>query len=204
MINLIKLLKPLIRGLRAWTVQFYTEANVKNGLQFSATSYFTGITAGETLDAIVITGDKPVIIKAQYTGVKDSGDVQLDWYEEPEYTGGQDLTAGIYNQNQISPIPSTVTIIGVAPIGGGNYSPDDATKPSITNVGTKIQPTLVTLGTVTQATSGSSARNTTIGLDHILKPNTTYLLRRTSIGTASSLFGYTTWYEGNPDLPRKG
>lgn len=206
MINITQLIKSIVRGLRAITVQFYTEANVKNGAQFAASSYFTSLAEGELLDTIIVVGDKPIIIKAQYTGVRDSGDVLLDWYESPTYTGGQDITAGIYNQTEINPETSTLSLFGVAPADAdaGNYEPNDTSKPVISSVGTKIQPTLVTLGIDTQGSSGSSARNTLIGLDHILEPNTTYLLRRTCTASTAALFGYTTWYEGEPDLPRKG
>jgi|TARA_A100001391_G_scaffold132462_1_gene91551 hypothetical protein len=203
--KILNLFINILRGLRAWTVQFYTEANVKNGLQFAASSYFTGLTAGEHLDTIIITGDKPVIIKAQYTGIRDGGDVMLNWYENPTYSSlGDDLAQGVYNQTEISPELTTIQLYGVTPADPttGNYAPDDTSKPVITDTGTKIQPTLVTLGITGQGSSDSS-RNTLIGLDHILAPNTTYLLRRTSVSACSGLFGYTTWYEGEPDLPRK-
>lgn len=200
-----ELIQSILGGERAPTVQFYIESNVKNGLQFSASSYFTDISAGQELDTIVITGDKPVIIKAQYVAIKDSGDIQADWYESPTYTGGTDITPFIYNQTTIAPQAATVQLLGIIPTDSdaGDYTPNVASAPNVTDVGTKILPTVVTLGTVTQATSGSSARNSLIGLDHILKPNTTYLFRRKCISATESLFGYSTWYEGTPDLPRK-
>lgn len=192
----------LFSGFRAITTQGYVEANVKNGVQFSASTYFTGLTAGETIDVIVITGDKPVAIKSQYVASKDAGDIISDWYRGPTYTGGTNISSGIFNQSDINPQPTTVSLIGVLPTNAaaGDYSPNDATKPTVTNVGTKIQPTLATLGVSGQGVSVQS-RSTVIGLEHNLAPNTVYLYRRLFIAATSSHFGFSTWYEGGLDLP---
>lgn len=188
---------------RAMTVQSYTEGNVKNGSQFSATTYLTGLTAGEIIDVIVITGDKPVLIKGQGIDIKNSDDILLDWYKGPTYSGGTDISSGIYNQSDINRLPSTVTLIGLLPTnpGAGDYSPNDATKVTVTNVGTKIIPTLVALGT--SGIGGSSqARAVVEGLEQVLDANSTYLFRRTARGATDSLFGFSTWFEGEPDFPR--
>jgi hypothetical protein len=183
--------------------QSYTEANVKNGLQFSASTYFTGLTAGENLDLIVITGDKPIIVKSQYIEIKEGGDVISEWYRDPVYTGGSDITSGIGNQNDKNSEATTLQLIGCLPTDEavGKYSPKDATKPNVTNIGTKILPKIVTLGVIGQGSS-VSARSSIAGLEHILRPNTTYLYRRKSIAACDSFFGFSTWFEGEPDLPR--
>ena len=203
--HLIRSLPPEIsEGLRAMTMQTYTEANVKNGVQYSATTYFTGLTAGETIDLIIQTADNPVAIKAQYIAAKNSGDILVDWYRDPVFTGGTDISAGVFNQNDINPVASAATLIGPLPTNaaGGDYSPNDATKPTVSALGTKIQPTLVVLGNSGAGASSSAARNVTIGLEQILAPNTTYLYRRTCVAAVASLFGFSTWYEGGLDLPR--
>lgn len=184
-------------GLQAFTTQLFTEANVKNGTQFAASSYFTGLTAGETLDAIIITGGKPVIIKGQYVSIKDGGDVICDWYKNPEYTGGTNLTSQIFNQSDIAPVATSIQIIGGIPTNAaaGNYSPNDATKPVVTSVGTKVQPTLAVLGIVGQGSS-SASRAAITGLDHILDKNSVYLYRRVFTSSTDAAFNYATWYEG--------
>jgi hypothetical protein len=203
--NIANFFRDLMSGLRAWTVQFYTEANVKNGVQYSASTYLTGIAEDEVLDLIVVTGDKPVSVKAQYVSVKDGGDVLSTWYRNPTYTGGANLTAGISNQNDFFNVPTTLQLFGVKAIDADNdnHAPDDTTKVNVTNPGVKILPMLATLGTNINGSSGSSARNAQIGLEHILAPNTSYLYRRKVLGPTSSLFGFSTWYEGKLDLPRK-
>lgn len=192
----------VFEGTRAITAQGYIEANTKNGLQFSAASLFTGITANQNLDVIFITGDKPVIIKAQYIATKNAGDVIADFYENPTYTGGANLNSGIFNQTRISPQPTTVNLVGLAPTDPLTYNltPNLATAPNVTDVGLKIQPPLFVLG-VTGAGNSSTAKAAESGLDTVLKPNTVYLYRRHCVGAVASFFGFTTWYEGDPDLP---
>lgn len=189
-------------GTRAITSQSYTEANVKNGVQFSASSIFTGILAGENLDIIFITGDKPVAVKSQYIATKNASDVISDLYENPTYTGGENLDAGVFNQTRINPEPSTITLVGLAPTDADNYdyTPNDATKPNVTNEGVKFQPSLSILGTSGQGNSVTS-RAGQVGLETILKPNTAYLYRRHCVEAVDSFFGFTTWYEGDLDLP---
>lgn len=191
-------------GLRAINVQGYVESNVKLGVQYSASTYFTGLTAGENLDIIIQTGDKPVAIKGPYVPAKDGGDVVLQFFKNPTFTGGADLSAGVYNQNDINPVASGVTLIGVAPTdpATGDYSPNDATKPNITDTGTPIQPSLVVLGAETAGSSTTNTLSASIGLEQILAPNTTYLYRRTVRAATASFFGFSTWYEGELDLPR--
>lgn len=196
-------LKRITVGLRALTVQFYTEANVKNGLQFSASTYFTGLAAGTTVDIIVVTGDTPVIVKAQYIAVRDTdSDILSDWYLNPTYSGGANITLGIYNQTEISPQPTTITLFGPTPTNAaaGDFTLNASTKPTITAVGTKIQPTIATLGT-SSIGGGHNSRNTLVGLEQVLAPNSVYLYRRTVRSAVGAMFGFSTWYEGSPDLP---
>lgn len=192
----------LFEGLRAITTQSYTEANVKNGAQFSASTYLTGLTAGEFIDVIVVTGAKKVLIKGQLISLRDSGDLIIDWYKAPAYTGGQNLSAGVYNQSDVNRLPSTVQLFGVAPTNPatGDYSPNDATKPNVSNIGTKIAPTLVTLGIAGQGSSQNS-RAASEGLEMVLDANSTYLFRRTAVGATAAMFGFSTWFEGEPDFP---
>lgn len=193
-------------GLRAMCTQSYTEANVKNGSQHSASSYYTDLTAGEILDAIIITGGKPISIKAQYLAIRDGGDVMMDWYRDPVYEGGVDIVAlgEVFNQNDINPIDVLGTILTCVPTNpaGGDYSPDDSTKPVVTDLGIKKQPTITVLGNSGMGSSTSS-RDAVVGLEQILAPNSVYLFRRTVLADTASLFTFSTWYEGGLDLPRE-
>lgn len=193
----------IFEGSRAITAQGYIEANVKNGVQFSASTYLTALTAGEIIDVIVITGAKKVLIKAQYLALKNSGDILMDWYRGPTYTGGANISAGIYNQSDVAPQPTTMQLFGVTPTNpaGGDYTPNDATKPVVTNVGTKLLPTISVLGT-TGIGGSAQSRGAVEGLEQVLRANTTYLFRRTAIAATESMFGFSTWFEGEPDFPR--
>lgn len=192
----------LFLGSAAMTVQGYVEANVKNGVQFSASTYLTGLTAGELIDTIVITGSKKVLIKGQYIGLKDGGDVLLEWYKSPAYTGGSNLSSGIYNQSDVNPVATTVQLFGVAPTNPstGDYTPNDATKVTVSNPGTKKLPTLVALGISGQG-SGQNSNAATEGLEHLLDANSVYLFRRRAVAATASMFGFSTWFEGEPDFP---
>lgn len=189
-------------GYRGMIAQSYVEANVKTGAQFASSSYFTSLTTGEILDVIVRTGSKKIIIKGQYMAIKDSGDILSDWYKNPTYTGGADVSSGIYNQSDVNPQATTVQIIGTLPTNaaGGDYSPNDATKPNVTALGTKIGPTLATLGT-TGIGGSNQSRAAVEGLEQVLQANSVYLYRRTIRAATASLFGFSTWYEGEPDFP---
>lgn len=171
-------------GLRAPTIQFYTEANVKNGLQFEASFDNPGVeaTTGQ-VNAIFITGAKPVIVKARiidFTGKK----IRASVYRTPTYTGGTPIP--IYNLNDIGPVTTTVSVLSGA---------------TITAPGTQFGAPNTVYGSDLQ---GNSVQGTfaVTGQERILRPNTTYLLRIENLGdTPSNIAGYLTWYEGEPDLP---
>lgn len=194
--------ESVFSGMRAVTMQGYIEANVKNGVQFSASTFLTALTANENIDIIVITGAKKVLVKAQYLALKNSGDILMDWYRNPTYTGGANISAGIFNQSDVAPQPTTMQLIGVTPTdpAAGNYTPNDATKPNVTNVGTKILPTIAVLGT-TGIGGSAQSRGAIEGLEQVLEANTAYLFRRRPLAATESMFGFSTWFEGEPDFP---
>lgn len=172
-------------GLRAPTTQSYTEANVKNGLQFEASfdSPAVAATTGQ-VNAIFITGAKPVIIKSRiidFTGKK----IMASVYRTPTYTGGTSVP--VYNLNDINPVATTVSVLSGV---------------TISAAGTQFGAPNTVYGSDLQ---GNSVQGTfaVTGQERILRPNTTYLLRIENLGdTTSNISGYLTWYEGDPDLPK--
>jgi hypothetical protein len=176
----------LFSGLRAITSQNYTEANVKNGLQYEAASVVTSLAPGANLDVIFITGNKPVIVKGR--NVKFNGlQLSIRVYRAPAYTGGTPISA--FNFNDISPIATTVTILG----------------------GTTVSDPGVEFGAPTYELGSSggkdapAATSSVLGLERILRPNTVYLQRTTNTDATTQLVASSfTWYEGPPDLPLTG
>jgi hypothetical protein len=176
----------LFSGTRAMTVQGYIEANVKNGVQYESSSPVTLLGAGANIDTIFITGSKPVIIKdriVKFNGVFLTTKV----YRAPAYTGGTPRVS--YNLNDITPVVSTVQIIGGA---------------TVTDVGTEFGAATYDIGSTGIGNVQISTYSAT-GVERILRPNTVYLQRITNEDAAAqSVAGTLTWYEGVTDLPLTG
>lgn len=168
-------------GTRALTIQGYVEANVKNGVQHEGSTLLTiaGLAANDT---IFLTGSLPVALKGRiisYTGGGVTGEI----FEAPAYTGG--TSAAYQNPNAIT------QVAGLSQIIVGATVTDDGTL--------KFAPTH-SLGN--QSNQGKGATDTGIVGERILKPNTAYLLRLTSLDTQSqSVASFLSWYEGELDLP---
>jgi len=176
----------LYTGTRAMTVQYYTEANVKNGAQHALATYNPALPAAPGFtDIVVITGALPISIKGRAFQWDGAG-IQLDTYRSPTYTGGTPIT--YYNMSDIAQLAGLAQILG---------------SPTVTDVGVRISPTRTLLGSTGQGNSVlSSAAKDADGLESILAPNTTYLFRTTSLHTATQrLSSFSTWYEGDLDLP---
>lgn len=176
----------LFSGTRAETIQNYTEANVKNGLQFESSSPVTSLAAAGNADTIFITGSKPVIIKSRT--VKFNGILLVTRvFRAPTYTGGTPVT--FYNLNDIGPVASTVTILSGA---------------TVTSAGTEFGSPTYDIGSSGIGNVQISTYSTT-GVERVLRPNTVYLQRITNNDVAAQLVsGSLTWYEGTPDLPLTG
>lgn len=174
-------------GTRARTVQFYPEANVKNGLQFYMTANWPdddpiGNGPGNARNIVFQTGDKPVIIKSRivsYIGEEFS----LELFSNPTFSGGTSVFVG--NFNLIYPQNTTVTIL------------KDAT---ITNPGTPFpgEPDYYYGGSQGNFRQASAIPE---GRERVLPPQTTFLVRATStVGTGRFSY-FIDWFEGEPDLP---
>lgn len=172
----------LYSGTRAITVQSYTEANAKNGSEHEASVYLTAVAAGANNDTIFQVGSLPVSIKARvvsYTGAGVEGNI----FEAPSYTGGTPLA--LYNATSINPIASLSSVLEGA---------------TVTVNGTQAFASTHSIGNTSNQGQGSTG--SVLGSEKILKPNTDYLFRLTSLDTQpEDISSFVSWYEGELDLP---
>lgn len=172
----------LYSGDRAITAQFYTEANIKRGLQQEGSTIVT-IPGNSSNDTIFITGSKPVALKGRvinFDGIGVVGEI----YAEPTYTGG---TPAVYqNASHINPVPGESQIIV-----GANIESD----------GALIFAPVPAFGN--SSAIGRGGIQPVLGDEKNLKPNTVYLLRLRSLDPQpQQVSSFLSWYEGPLDLPR--
>lgn len=169
-------------GMRAVNVQSYTESNIKLGVEHEASRIFT-LAGNANSDSILITGNKPLALKARTIGYDGSG-IAAYIFRAPTYSGESALILP-RNPNDINPITSEVEL----------YT--DAT---VTADGTEVFAPAFLLGG--SGTHGKGAVGADLGQEKILRPNTTYLLRLTNLDSQSmQVAAYISWYEGGLDLP---
>lgn len=182
--NQIELSLPtgVASGDRALTVQFYTEANAKLGVQHEGSAIFESVPGGWVGNTIFKTGALPVALKGRlinFDGVGVKGEI----FTGATYTGG--TPAAYQNASDINPVVGLSQII----VGA-----------TITNDGTLAFAPTYAFGNASN--QGKGGLQPVLGDEKLLKPNTTYLLRLTSLDsqpqTISSLL---SWYEGPLDLP---
>lgn len=177
----------LFNGLAAMTTQGYTEANVKNGLQFYLQYALPQLAANTAHKILFTTGAKKVLIKSRELCAIGQF-VSLQIFKQPNAPtpGGTLLT--VQNFNDDAPIASTVTIRGgVTTVSDGTPWGDPQR--------------LFGASTAGQRTGSGLAP----GGDRILKANSTYLVvvRNTDTGGSSTADAdYSlSWYEGDTDVP---
>lgn len=180
-------------GLRALTVQPYTEANVKNGLQFYVRAVWPTadpIVTGEPGSRLIWfkTGAKQIVVKLRDM-LYVAEELRLRLFRTPTgVTGGTDLV--IHNYNGVNPVATTCLA--------------------------KKNVTVTTLGTefdggdpeyfFGEATSGNrTPTSIPQGRERILPPNTEFIVQLTNLstggGSAARVQYYLDWYEGGTDLP---
>lgn len=170
-------------GLRAMTFQNYIEANVKNGVQYEISSDNLALANGASIDTIFITGVNPVVIKSRI--VKFNGThLTTRVYRTPTFTGG--TITPYFNLNDRNPVAGTVVIRAGA---------------TVTAPGTEFGAPTFDIGSSNNGNTSVSTY-TTLGIERILAPNTTYLQRITNDTAAiQEVSSYLSWFEGNTDLP---
>jgi len=172
----------IFQGLRAINTQNYTEANIKLGFQHEWANLILGLSGSGNSDTIFITGSLPTVLKSTRIGYTGDG-LTAYVYETPSYTGG--ASSPIQNPNAINPVATLNQIL---------------TGTTITATGTLIFSPEHSLGSTSQQGKGSAARE--IGQEKILKPDTTYLFRITSLDSqVQDVTTALSWYEGVLDLP---
>ena len=174
----------LYTGLRAITVQTYTEANVKNGVQYEVSSYNPALAASGNIRTIFITGAKPVAIKARLVSFDGAG-IEARVYKWPTYSGG--TLAPYFNLSDVNPVAGGVQIRSGA---------------TITATGTEFGARSYLIGSI-QPGSQSAGSFSVAGQERSLAPNTAYMLELISMDTAKAqrVSAYLSWYEGGLDLP---
>jgi len=173
-------------GLRAMTVQGYTEANVKNGVQYELSSYNAALgVAPASQRTIFVTGSKPVAVKARLVAFDGAG-IEARVYKGPTYTGGTPVP--YFNLSDINPIAGGVQVISGA---------------TITASGAEFGARSYLIGSVSPGSQTVGSFGVT-GQERNLAPNTTYMLELISMDSAKAqrVAAYLSWYEGGLDLPR--
>lgn len=183
--DLLKGITPpdgLYEGGRAVTVQGYVEANSKLGVQHEGSTLLSNIAAGASNDTIFLTGSLPVALKGRvinFDGVGVKGEI----YTGATYTGG--ALAEYQNASDINPVTGLTQII----VGA-----------TITNDGDLAFAPTYSFGN--ESNQGKGGIQSTLGSEKLLKPNTAYLLRLTSLDSSTqNISSFLTWYEGELDLP---
>ena len=171
----------IFQGFRAITTQTYTEANSKLGVEHEGSTLFTaaGLSVNNTF---FVTGSLPVALKGRVIGFTGDG-VTAEIFTGATYTGG--TSVDYQNASDINPVTGlSQIIVGAALVDEGvlAFAPDHL------------------IGNTSNQGKGSTGA--IVGREKILKPNTTYLFRITSLDSASqSIASLLTWYEGELDLP---
>ncbi len=169
-------------GLRALTVQNYSEANAKNGTQHEGSTLLSDVAAGANNDTIFLTGALPVSLKARIINFDGTG-VKGEIFSGPTYTGG--TPAAYQNASDINPVAGLSQII----VGA-----------TVTNDGDLVFAPSYSFGNTSN--QGEGGIGEVLGSEKLLKPNTAYLLRLTSLDAATqNISSLLSWYEGPLDLP---
>lgn len=171
------------KGLRAITTQSYTEANAKLGAEHEGATLLSNVAANGVNNTIFLTGAKTVALKGRIIGYTGKG-VLAEIYELPQYTGGNSVP--YQNASGINPQQGLTQIL----VGA-----------SITSDGIlKFAPDYLIGNTSNQ---GKGTSGVILGREKLLKANTAYLFKITSLDSGvQDITSLLTWYEGPLDLPR--
>ena len=172
----------IFKGLRAVNTQTYVEANSKLGVQHEGSTRLVGVAGLASNDTIFLTGSLPVALKGRIIGYTGDG-VTAEIFTGATYTGG--ASAPYQNASDINPVTGLSQIIVGATVtddGALAFAPDHL------------------IGNTSQQGKGSTGA--VVGREKLLKPNTVYLFRLTSLDAQpQDISSLLTWYEGGLDLP---
>lgn len=156
------------------------QEGTREGRIYNASRRVTAVPAGSNLDTIFITGDSPVYLFQRDIGRSGLG-VMANIYRGPTYTGGV-LSTGIYSVNDL--------------IGEGDLSTVDIlTGVAVSATGAQTIATSYAIGNTSNQGQGGLAQ---IKQPLYMLPNTSYLLRITSLDTQNQdITSELAWYEGH-------
>lgn len=169
-------------GTRALTTQSYTEANSKNGTEHEGSTLLSAVAGGASNDTMFVTGALTVSLKGRVIGYTGDG-VTARIFTGATYTGGTSVP--YENASDINPVTGLSQIIVGATVtddGTLAFAPDHL------------------IGNTSNQGKGSTGA--VIGREKLLKANTIYLFRLTSLDSAAQdITSLLTWYEGDLDFP---
>ena len=178
----------LIRGNRAVPFHNYTEVNIKTGRQRVASAILT-VNAGATVHIGVTTGSDPVVIKSRL--INQISSTRIEYYARSDlsFTGAvSGNIIPIRNPNNITKVPVGVQMWhSVTP-------------------GTPTESTVQYLDPFPIFAAGNNAQSRigadTLGLEYVLKPNTSHVFSIANTGTGNAtVHWWQTLCEGPLDLP---
>ncbi|HHB9079491.1 TPA: hypothetical protein ACN7S2_005287 [Klebsiella pneumoniae] len=164
------------------TTQSYIERANKQGKLFTASRRVTDVAGSSNIDSIFITGTKQVIFNQRIIGYTGKG-VVASIYRGAVATGG--TAAEINNPNDIAPHTATARLL---------------TGSTVTSIGQLTVAATYSEGNASNQGQGNSQAK--LGEQVIMAPNTTCLLRITSLDTAAqTINAYVSWFEDDAYLP---
>lgn len=168
----------ILNGLKAFTVQTFTEANVKNSAQYELCATSASVASNGNLTIAFTTGSKYVLVKNRqisFTGSEISSQV----LKGAVFTGG--TTLSIYNMNTDTLTP-TLCVAKVDPV--------------ISAPGVPVGAIVESYGAATVGNKDIGTFSAT-GLERVLAPNTTYTLVVTNKSIdVCKMSIFITYYEG--------
>ena len=178
----------VFQGVRAVVFQNYTEVNIKTGRQRVASAILT-INAGATVHIGVTTGNDPVVIKSRL--ISQIGSTRVEYYARSDlaFTGAvSGNIIPIRNPNNITKVPIGVQMWHSVTPG----TPTEATEQYLDPF------PIFAAGSNAQSRIGGD----TLGLEYILKPNTSHVFSIHNPGASNAtVHWWQSQYEGPLDLP---
>ena len=178
----------VFQGLRAVVFKSQTQANVLLGRQRVASTILT-VNAGATVHIGFITGNDPLIITSRL--INQIGSTRIEYYARSglSFTGAvSGNIVPIRNPNSITKVPIGVQMWHSVTPG----TPTAATEQYIDKY------PIFSSGGNSQSRIGSD----TLGLEYVLKPNTSHVFSIANTGTGNAtVHWWQASYDGPLDLP---
>lgn len=176
-------------GKRALNVQFYPEANVKNGLQYYTRITYPlsdAISAGSSKNIVVRTTSKKMLAKVRIVHYS-AEEIELDVFSGTVFDDQTGTQITPSNYNAVNPVASTVEVFK---------------EPVVSNVGTRIDDCDPEYYFGSNSQGQRAGESIPEGRERVLPSNSTFLVQLTNTGSGNARVQYfLDWYEGEPDLP---